>query len=279
VDPYGSILALPDSLNGIVESYKVEGIGYDFIPDVLDRKLVDQWYKTGDKESFINARRLIKEEGLLVGGSSGSSLTAALHVCKQYKKGQRVVVMLPDSVRNYMSKFLNDAWMEENSFAEMDKSQIPSTWWSSLPVSAMNLNTPVTVSPTMKASTCIDILNKNGYDQLPCVDNNGSILGVIALGNITSQITSGRVKPTDPVSKALYRQFRQVTMKTTLGELSRIFDRDHFALVVTTQRQYQDTDSEQATEKSVIFGIVTRIDLLDFIVTSEPKKNAANDKH
>src|SRR5436305_2252523 len=103
-DPHGSVLALPESLNESREQYKVEGIGYDFIPDVLDRSLVDKWYKTNDKESFAFARRLIKEEGLLVGGSSGSALAAAMKAAKGLTKDQVVVVVLPDSIRSYLSK-------------------------------------------------------------------------------------------------------------------------------------------------------------------------------
>lgn len=107
-DPYGSILALPASLNKEHENepYKVEGIGYDFIPKVLDQELVDTWYKTGDKESFQLARRLIAEEGLLVGGSSGSALAALAKAAKdnQVGKDDVVVVILPDSIRSYLTK-------------------------------------------------------------------------------------------------------------------------------------------------------------------------------
>ena len=107
-DPYGSILALPPDLNHthVNESYKVEGIGYDFVPDVLDQHAVDRWYKTDDREAFAYARRLIAEEGLLVGGSSGSAVACMVHACKDLdlKKEDVVVVILPDSIRNYMSK-------------------------------------------------------------------------------------------------------------------------------------------------------------------------------
>lgn len=107
-DPYGSILALPHSLNQTHanESYKIEGIGYDFIPDVLDQKTVDHWYKTDDRESFAYARRLIAEEGLLVGGSSGSAMAAMVKGVKDLGlgKGDVVVVILPDSIRSYLSK-------------------------------------------------------------------------------------------------------------------------------------------------------------------------------
>lgn len=109
VDPNGSILAQPEALNDEgVHSYKVEGIGYDFIPQVLDRSLVDFWVKTDDKESFIMSRKLIRQEGLLCGGSCGSAMVGAIKAIKHFKfgKDKRVVVLLPDSVRNYMSKFL-----------------------------------------------------------------------------------------------------------------------------------------------------------------------------
>lgn len=107
-DPHGSILALPESLNlsRANEPYKVEGIGYDFIPDVLDQKTVDRWYKTDDRESFSYARRLIAEEGLLVGGSSGSAISAMVQGVKDLGLGKDdvVVVILPDSIRSYLSK-------------------------------------------------------------------------------------------------------------------------------------------------------------------------------
>lgn len=112
VDPEGSILAGP----GPIGTYKVEGIGYDFIPDVLDRRLVDQWVKTNDNESFAMARRVIKEEGLLCGGSCGSAMVGALKAARTLKSGQNCVVILADGVRNYMSKFVSNSWMSENQF-------------------------------------------------------------------------------------------------------------------------------------------------------------------
>ena len=80
----------------------MEGIGYDFVPSVLDRDVVDVWLKTTDKESFQMARRLIREEGLLCGGSSGANVDAAMRVAKDLKEGQNCVVILPDGIRNYM---------------------------------------------------------------------------------------------------------------------------------------------------------------------------------
>ncbi|KAI8990300.1 cystathionine-beta Synthase [Pilobolus umbonatus] len=118
VDPVGSSLAVPESLNTVEGSYQVEGIGYDFIPDVLKRDLVDVWVKSEDKPSFQMSRRLIREEGLLCGGSSGSAMYCAVEAAKQLKEGDRCVVILPDSVRNYMTKFLSDDWMAERGFTD-----------------------------------------------------------------------------------------------------------------------------------------------------------------
>ena len=111
-DPEGSILGGGEK----VSSYLVEGIGYDSIPDVLDNSLIDEYIKTKDEESFIMARRLIKEEGLLCGGSCGATMVAALKAASKLKNGQNCLVILADGIRNYMTKFPNDSWMEENGF-------------------------------------------------------------------------------------------------------------------------------------------------------------------
>ena len=111
-DPVGSILGGGTE----VEPYLVEGIGYDFFPDVLDNDLVDEYVKTEDEESFIMARRLIKEEGFLCGGSCGSAMVAALKSAKHLDKDKKCLVVLPDSIRNYMTKFPNDQWMKDQGF-------------------------------------------------------------------------------------------------------------------------------------------------------------------
>ena len=111
-DPVGSILGGGD----VVEPYLVEGIGYDFFPDVLDNDLIDLYIKVNDADSFSIARRLIKEEGLLCGGSSGTAVWAALQEAKTLTENQNCLVILPDSIRNYLSKFVSDEWMQEQGF-------------------------------------------------------------------------------------------------------------------------------------------------------------------
>ncbi len=112
-DPYGSILGGGDE----IFPYQVEGIGYDFFPDVLDNSLVDQYIKVDDQNSFVIARKLIKDEGLLCGGSSGTVVWAALQAAQTLSEGQKCLCILADGIRNYLSKFIDDKWMEEKGFS------------------------------------------------------------------------------------------------------------------------------------------------------------------
>jgi cystathionine beta-synthase len=111
-DPEGSIFY--DRFHGHREearTYKVEGIGEDFMPDTLDMSVIDDIVRVSDKEAFHMARRLAREEGILVGGSGGAAVSAGLKAAKNLDKGKIVVALLPDTGRNYLSKLFSDEWM------------------------------------------------------------------------------------------------------------------------------------------------------------------------
>jgi cystathionine beta-synthase/cysteine synthase A len=114
VDPEGSILGGRDE----VKTYQVEGIGYDFIPEVMSYDHIDDWIYCNDRDSFQMARRLIREEGLLVGGSSGSAVWGMLEAIKRYPETKRALTILPDSIRNYLSKFVSKEWMVAHEFMD-----------------------------------------------------------------------------------------------------------------------------------------------------------------
>uniref|UniRef100_A0A452VNT4 Cystathionine beta-synthase n=1 Tax=Ursus maritimus TaxID=29073 RepID=A0A452VNT4_URSMA len=211
VDPEGSILAEPEQLNQTEQTlYEVEGIGYDFIPTVLDRTVVDKWFKSNDEESFAFARMLIAQEGLLCGGSAGSAVSVAVKADQELQEGQRCVVILPDSVRNYMSKFLSDKWMLQKGFLKEEDFMVTKPWWWHLRVQELSLSAPLTVLV---------------------------ILGMVTLGNMLSSLLAGKVHPSDQVRKVIYKQFKEIRLTDPLGKLSHILEMDHFALVVHEQIQ------------------------------------------
>lgn len=281
VDPKGSILAEPASLNeeGKLEPYLVEGTGYDFIPDVLDRSLVDFWMKTTDEESFMASRRLIRSEGLLCGGSSGGTLSAAIRAAKQagLKKGDRVIVLLADSIRNYLSKFVNNDWMWGHGFVDAtrgigaaDPKYTGDLWWAGKRVGDLSFSTPFTILPDVSCEDAVKVLAGEGFDQLPVVSADNEVLGVVTEGNLRSKLMLSRLQQSDPVSKAMFKQFKRVAADTPLRDLARIFDSDHFALVVTSQRVYGGKGAAAAT-KSIVSGVVSRIDLLKFLSEHGPE--------
>uniref|UniRef100_A0A8C3XDH9 Cystathionine beta-synthase n=1 Tax=Cyanoderma ruficeps TaxID=181631 RepID=A0A8C3XDH9_9PASS len=237
VDPDGSIVALPSELNRTnTTTIEVEGIGHDFIPTVLDRSVVDQWYKSNDRDSFLMSRRLIREEGLLCGGSSGSAMSVAVRAAKDLKEGQRCVVILPDSVRNYMSKFVNDKWMIKNGFLNDVQEHKP--WWWNIKVQKLNLSAPLILLPEVSCQKAIEILQEKGYDQAPVVAESGLILGMVTLSNTLSSVLAGNAEFSDPVTKVTYDQFSKIGLEDSLGKLSCILENDHFAIVVHEQMQY-----------------------------------------
>eukprot|EP00128_Syssomonas_multiformis_P007394 Colp12_sorted_trinity150504_noHs@23350 len=268
VDPIGSILAVPDTLNTNKDQpYKVEGIGYDFIPKVLDRNVVDFWVKSNDKDSLLMSRKLIRQEGILCGGSSGAAMQAAVQACKTLGKGQRCVVILPDSVRNYMTKFLNDDWMAENGFTDEDthaRQQAEREQWGGACVGDLQLPEPVTISSKATISEAIAALSAHGFDNLPVVAPSGRLVGLVTEGNLMSRVASGQVARTDEVARVMFRfskkrKYEEITVKTPLESLQRFFEKNSFGIVTE--------ESDSARIKSVI----TKIDLLSFLVNKSAK--------
>lgn len=229
-DPQGSILALPSQLNDEFKDqpYKVEGIGYDFIPDVLDQKAIDKWYKTDDRDSFHYARRLISEEGLLAGGSSGSALAGlvAAHRDTPFTKDDVVVVVLPDSIRSYLSKFIDDDWLAANDLlpptppSEPESPRLSRSRTDSLRqndqfrgarVKDLRLKPVSSVTSDSTCSSAIEVMREKGFDQLPVLAPTGRrLVGLVTLGNLLSRISHGRATGKSPVADVMF-DFTQIS--------------------------------------------------------------------
>jgi cystathionine beta-synthase len=244
VDPEGSILAGP----GEIKSYKVEGIGYDFIPDVLDRTLVDRWIKSNDRDSFRVARQLIRQEGLLCGGSCGSAVWAALQVAREAKPGARIVVILADSIRNYLSKFVDDRWMRQQGFlkADWEVGTIADV------VRALGKRTVHTVKVDDSVGHATALFKQHGISQLPVLDG-GKLAGIITESDLLHALVSGRVAPDTIVAEVMVRRVSTVAMHASSGELPAIFERGEVALVVDGDRE--------------VVALLTKMDLIEMLAS------------
>ncbi len=245
VDPVGSILAGPAT----VGSYKVEGIGYDFIPDVLDRSLIDEWIKSEDGPSFQMARRLIRQEGLLVGGSSGSAAWAAVEVAKRVGPGKRIVTILPDSVRNYMTKFLDDHWMRENGFSE-------SLWETSTlgdVLRSMPRREIVSASSGDTVADAVMSMKEHGVSQLPVVDD-GRLVGIVTESDLLTKMVDGNAQLSSAVAEVMFRNVETANVNEDARVLTALFAQGLVGLIVDDGKRLQ--------------GILTKMDLVDHLTHS-----------
>eukprot|EP00300_Choanocystis_sp_HF-7_P006737 c14878_g1_i2.p1 GENE.c14878_g1_i2~~c14878_g1_i2.p1 ORF type:complete len:444 (+),score=99.47 c14878_g1_i2:354-1685(+) len=251
VDPEGSILSGPSPS----QAYQVEGIGYDFIPAVCERKYVDGWVRSTDKPSFYWARRLIREEGLLVGGSSGSAMIGVHAAAKTLTSGQRCVVLLPDSIRNYITKFINDTWMED---LELHTDRKPA-FWRKHEAEDIPLVQPIPLfeeSNLMNAVTAFtSTLIIPQAKIVAMYGDDGKYAGVLSEAQIFDHLTLDSGGDTSaPLSEVpVFTKFKTVKRSTSLGEIVRLLrdpkwggyvvmeedDGTHSGLITRTQLMVQ----------------------------------------
>ena len=169
-DPEGSIFSHPDN----VHPYLVEGIGEDFWPTTYDPSLVDEYVTVSDGDSFRTARRLAREEGLLVGGSGGTAVWAMLEVAKRLGVGSTVVTLIPDSGRGYLSKLYDDNWLMEHGFLERE-AQAPTIEEVLAFKRSEEPEIPelVTVESHQKVGEAIDLMQRYSISQIPVVRHDG----------------------------------------------------------------------------------------------------------
>jgi cystathionine beta-synthase len=252
-DPEGSVYTAHDDAD--VHPYLVEGIGKDTWPETMDPKVVDEWIRVSDRESFLWARRLAREEGILAGGSAGTTFYAAYQVAQRLGPGARVLMLIPDSGRNYLSKVYDDNWMLEHGFVERH-APVPSVGEILRAKHGGEVPELVTISSHQKVGEGIDVMQRYGISQLPVVRDGSCESLADVVGSLQDRALLERVF-TNPdvlhsdVAEAMQPPLAAVDASTSVDDVFSTLTGGGNAVVVARDG------------KPV--GVLTRSDLLEFL--------------
>jgi len=258
-DPEGSVYS-----GGTGRPYLVEGVGEDFWPSAYDPKVVDEVIAVSDSDSFNMTRRLAREEALLVGGSCGMAVVAALKVAKDAGPDALVVVLLPDGGRGYMSKIFNDAWMSSYGFlrTRLDGSIEQPTVGDVLRGKSGQLPDLVHTHPSETVRDAIGILREYGVSQMPVVGAEppvmaGEVAGSVSERELLSAVFEGRAQLADAVGTHMSPPLPIIGA----GEL-----------VSSLAKTLRDLDAVMVVEEGKPVGVITRYDLLGFLSDGAVRK-------
>jgi cystathionine beta-synthase len=252
-DPIGSVYTAENESD--VHPYLVEGIGKDTWPETMDPKVVDEWIRVGDRESFLWARRLAREEGILAGGSAGTTLYAARVLAERLGPGKRVLMLVPDSGRNYLSKIYDDNWMLEHGFVER-RAPAPSVEEVLRAKHGGDVPDLITISAHQKVGEGIDVMQRYGISQLPVVRDGSCESLADVIGSLQDRALLERVF-TNPdvlhadVASAMQPPLAAVEAGVTVDDVFSTLTGGTNAVVV-------------AREGKPV-GVLTRSDLLEFL--------------
>ncbi len=257
VDPVGSIVHEYFKTGKFLtrpKTYKIEGIGEDFIPKNYDLSLIDDIVQVEDKESFLMTRDLLHKEGLYCGISSGSAVVGAIKYLRAQGdkiKGKNVVIIICDSGSRYMSKVFNEDWMREAGFLE--KTSLGTVADLLASTRPQGKGEVFTARPTDKVSAVIELMSSRGISQVPVVDSAGWIKGVATEGAILSALYQGRAKASDAIEGLVDSSVEFVTADDPVEKVSNLVTAGKIPLV------------NDPAQNGKILGIITKIDLLTFM--------------
>lgn len=230
-----------------IRPYKIEGIGEDFIPETIDLSLVDQYVTVSDRDAFVTARRLSRQEGLLTGGSGGAALYGALKVCRQLDEEKVVVVILPDTGRNYLSKFFSDDYMKEHGFLETPDDASPVADVLDAKVGPREILTLQAGAPVSQA---VELMRKHNISQVPVLSGT-EVVGAVqetVLMNLLFEQPSVMHRPVEAVMSP---SLPVLPISTPIPSVYQALLEGRSAVLV------QGDDGR-------LKGILTKIDLIDF---------------
>ncbi|MFO0576357.1 MAG: cystathionine beta-synthase [Polyangia bacterium] len=273
VDPIGSIYYELKKTGRMTKpfSYTVEGFGEDFLPSTMNLDTVDEIVRVDDRECFLTTRALVRQEGILGGGSAGGAVAGAVKYAEQLDQHglppQQIVVLLPDGAQKYLSKIFDDQWMRDQGYLETED---PLGTVSDL-LASRTARPVITCEKTDTLRQVIKLLKEHGISQLPVVDK-GRLCGLVAEVDLLNHLIGKNGSLDESIEPIIEADYQTVTPQTKVRLLKTIFNDAKMVCVLSTgsassygpSGEHMPSSKTPAPRDSLV-GVITKIDLIDYL--------------